>query len=333
MNSYQNSFFGSLTADAVSMPVHWYYDMSALDRDYPDLAIFTAPKNPHPDSILWRSSYTPRNSKADILHSQARYWGKRGIHYHQFLSDGENTLNFRLAIELYRMILEDGSYEPNAWLEVYKDRMLSPDWHSDTYVEEYHRAFFDRLASGVDPTECGIDDIHIGGLATVPALLAGLSLVEPADAERWSYLARQHVSLTHQNRHTLDAASALVRILVALADGSSLEETLENSAGSWFSLSKFKEWSEFEDRIVVGRVLSTACYLPASFTASLYLVWKYDRNFEVGVLANALCGGDNCHRGAVVGSILGILNPISRSLIKGLRSARSLIEQQEVTTD
>ena len=36
MMSYRNAFLGSLVADAVSMPVHWYYDVDALDRDYGD---------------------------------------------------------------------------------------------------------------------------------------------------------------------------------------------------------------------------------------------------------------------------------------------------------
>jgi ADP-ribosylglycohydrolase len=38
--------------------------------------------------------------------------------------------------------------------------------------------------------------------------------------------------------------------------------------------------------------------------ASLYLCWKYHHDAEAGILANAMVGGDNCHRGAVVGSLL-----------------------------
>ena len=36
--SLQNAFLGSLVADAVSMPVHWYYNREALDRDYGDFS-------------------------------------------------------------------------------------------------------------------------------------------------------------------------------------------------------------------------------------------------------------------------------------------------------
>ena len=30
------AYHGSLIADALCMPVHWYYNREALDRDYPD---------------------------------------------------------------------------------------------------------------------------------------------------------------------------------------------------------------------------------------------------------------------------------------------------------
>ena len=68
-----DAFLGSLIADAVAMPVHWYYDRQALARDYGTIDDYRAPKTPHPDSILWRSSYTPANEKGEILHEQAQY--------------------------------------------------------------------------------------------------------------------------------------------------------------------------------------------------------------------------------------------------------------------
>ena len=84
---------GMFIGDALAMPVHWYYDRHALLRDYGEVTGYLAPKNPHPDSILWRSTYTAVNDRADILHDQARFWGRPGVHYHQFLEAGENTLN------------------------------------------------------------------------------------------------------------------------------------------------------------------------------------------------------------------------------------------------
>ena len=70
-----SAFKGALVADALAMPVHWYYDRIALKRDYGRVDRFLSPRSPHPDSILHRSIYVPFSPEADILHDQARFWG------------------------------------------------------------------------------------------------------------------------------------------------------------------------------------------------------------------------------------------------------------------
>ena len=96
------------------MPVHWYYNRDSFDCDYGYFDDYLPPRNPHPDSILWRSSYHPIGPKADILHDQAQHWGKPGVHYHQHLRAGENTLNLKLSVELYRWIILRGEYDLDA---------------------------------------------------------------------------------------------------------------------------------------------------------------------------------------------------------------------------
>ena len=73
------------------------------------------------------------------------------------------------------------------------------------------------------------------------------------------------------------------------------------------------------DRKVVGETLSTACYLPESFTAALYFAWKYSDDFSLAVLANAKVGGDNCHRGVVVGSIVAMQTGIPEKWLRDLK--------------
>ena len=98
------------------MPVHWYYDRGAMDQDYPELNRYLPPRSHHPDSILWRSEYTPLNEKGEILHDQARFWGQRGIHYHQNLRAGENTVNFKLAQALHHQVSLGGRYDRVGWI-------------------------------------------------------------------------------------------------------------------------------------------------------------------------------------------------------------------------
>ena len=91
------ALMGMYIGAALAMPVHWYYNRKALGSDYGRVPGYRAPRNPHPGSILWRSSYHAPNPGGDILHDQARYWGRAGVHYHQFLRAGENTLNLKLC--------------------------------------------------------------------------------------------------------------------------------------------------------------------------------------------------------------------------------------------
>ncbi len=301
MTSQPDALFGALAADALAMPVHWYYDRAALERDYGKVSSYVAPKNPHPDSILWRSQYTPLNERGDILHEQAMYWGQRGVHYHQFLQAGENTLNFQLAARLYLQTRESGRYDPDAWLAFYVDFMLTPGRHHDTYVEEYHREFFTNYARGRKPRACGVADVHIGGLAPVPALFCALTGTSTDVAAA----VQEHVALTHKDPGVLRATDCFVRILDAVRGGEPLRAAILAHASDWISAAKVNAWSKEADQVVIGRRLSPACYIQDAFPAALYLAWKYADDFGAGICANAQVGGDSCHRGAVVGALLG----------------------------
>lgn len=310
-----HAYLGSLVADALAMPAHWYYDREALRRDYGVIDRYLAPQNPHPGSILWRSEYHALNERGDILRDQAVFWGQRGIHYHQFLEAGENTVNFRLATELHDQVRSHGDYDPERWAQRYIECMLTPGWHRDTYLEEYHRGFFTRYAQGKAVTKCGISDEHIGGLAQVPALLAAL----PEDAD-WRTATRDHLALTHCHSNVRRAADCLARLLKSITAGTPTRQAIAREAGDWFSSRKAERWATRADEEIIGGVLSPACYIDQAFPASLYLAWKYHDDFDAGIVANVMVGGDNCHRGAVVGSILAAANGIDKRWTAGLKA-------------
>ncbi|WP_367871594.1 ADP-ribosylglycohydrolase family protein [Luteolibacter sp. Populi] len=313
MTPYTAAYRGSLSADALSMPVHWYYDREALLREYGVVDHFIAPKNPHTGTFMDRTHYAALNEKGDILREQAEYYGMAGIHYHQFLQAGENTLNFQLAIELYDFVKERGGYDADAWLERYIARMLEPGWHRDTFVEEYHRNFFTNYAKGKPPRECGVSDKHIGGLAQVPALVAAL---EGTSLEELRAIVKEHVGLTHPHPEALRAADALVRLLVAVAGGKSIREAIGAEAGDWLAAEDIEAWiaAGEEDNHVVGQRFSAACYVEDAMPSSLFLAWKYADDFKAGLVANTMAGGDNCHRGAVVGGLLGASSGVPEEL-------------------
>jgi ADP-ribosylglycohydrolase len=300
-DSLHGMAWGSFIGDALAMPVHWYYDRAALHRDYGIVRDYVPPRNPHPGSILWRSEYTALNARGEILHDQAEYWGRRDIHYHQFLRAGENTLNLQLAKMLMESLVARGSYEPDGYLQRYTEFMLTPGQHRDTYVEECHRKFFTAYSRGIAPRKCAGSDIHIGGLAHVGILCAFLA----SDVKAARAAVREHITLTHRSDEVLAAGDALAQILCDTAAGGDLRTAIFQHGADWFSKRKAEQWSREPDEVVIGHRVSPACYIADAFPASLYLAWKYAGDFESGVIANANVGGDNCHRGAVVGALLG----------------------------
>jgi ADP-ribosyl-[dinitrogen reductase] hydrolase len=296
--------WGLFLGDALAMPVHWYYDRQALRRDYGEVRELVAPRGEHPGSILFRSHYEPLNEDADILHDQARFWGRPGVHYHQNLAAGENTLNLRLAQLLLQMLQEGRDYDPDEYLERMVAFMRDPSSHNDTYVEEWARAFFRRRASGVPLRQCGIEEKHIGGLAGPLVLL----LWYHGQPEQGLVAAAEHMELTHRGGSMQAALQAVAEVLKAVLAGQDLGLAIDrNPARGTNPLAggDFQRWAERDDLEVIGRILSPACYVEDSVPAVLHLARKYADRPEEGLVANTMVGGENCHRGMVLGALLG----------------------------
>jgi len=306
----EGALFGLFIGDALAMPAHWYYNTAALGRDYGTITDYLQPRNPHPDSILGRSVYTVSDPRYDILHEQARFWGQAGVHYHQFLKAGENTLNLKLCRLLLQSLREKKGYDPGDYLKRYIDFMTSADSHRDTYVEEYHRHFFNRLAEGRSPRNCGVQEKHIGGLVGLVPIIVYYRH-EPQTA---GTAARKHMALTHRGPRMERSADFLIETLLRVFQGEALQEVLAEGMKTQINPlfgHPFAKWLDLPDDVVVGRRLSTACYVEDAVPAVIYLAYKYAENPERGLVVNTNLGGDNAHRGAVLGALLGADNGLA----------------------
>ena len=299
---------GMFIADAMAMPVHWYYDTKALRRDYGKITDYQKPRNPHPDSILWRSSFPVKRGAVDILHDQRQYWGERGVHYHQFLQAGENTLNIKLARELLILMEQDGCYTPESWLSRMVSFLMSPESHNDTYIEEYLRHFFSAYADNNDLTGCGRrDEIHIGGYSLMLPLTIALS-EQPDYAMRVSL---EHLALTHGGPLMKTWGAIIVSTLLNVLKGDSMKDSIKAAAQESkidIDVALFEKLTEYPDTTVVTKHFSSACYVDYAVPATIFLALKYENSPEEGIIANTMCGGDNAGRGAVLGALLGAAN-------------------------
>jgi len=70
---------------------------------------------------------------------------------------------------------------------------------------------------------------------------------------------------------------------------------------------------------VVRHLFASACYPEHGLPLLLYLIIKHDFGVEESLLANANAGGDNVHRGMIMGLIAGASNDeLPDHLIEGL---------------
>ena len=258
------------------MPAHWYYDRAALERDYGRIADFTLPKSPHPDSILWRSNWDAPSPALDILGDQRPFWGVRGVHYHQNLQAGESTLTAKLAAEVWRSLEACEGFDAEDSLRRYIDLLTQPGRHRDTYLEECHRGFFTNLGHGRQAAQCAIEEKHIGGLT--PMLAVALFYADQPESGRSR--AHAQLALTHAGMKMRTAADAILTLLYQSLAGATLEEAILQECATQrnphFGF-PFTRWLRKADREVIGRHLSTACYVEDSVPAVIYLALKYLR--------------------------------------------------------
>lgn len=300
----RGALYGLCIGDALAMPVHWYYDRNALLRDYGQVKDFLPPRNPHPDSVLWRSSYQAINEKGEILHDQAKYYGKKNIHYHQFLKAGENTLNVKICRLLINSIMENGSYRSDDFLDRYIAFMTTPGNHEDTYIEECHRNFFTNYAKGLPPEKCGVEEKHIGGLVGIVPII----VFYQNQPEKAKSAALSHLALTHPGEKMKTSASLIIDLLLKVLTGTPLRTVIEDeilAQKNPLMGHPYMKLLDNPDEMIIGRRFSTACYVEDSVPAVIYLCLKYHDDPEKALIANTNLGGDNAGRGAVIGALMG----------------------------
>lgn len=334
----RGALWAMFIGDALSMPVHWYYDTRALDEEFGYIREYKAPSEVHPTSIMHCSSTGGGGRGGDggqvigkvILHDKAQYWGgrNRGIHYHRGMAAGENTLTSRCARVLLRCIADaDGVYDEDKFLKAYVDFMTTPGTHNDTYADSFHREFFLRYGQGLQPRECVGPEMHdtaqVGGLvmlipvtiSTTLSFIKGSGAITPeqkrAAKDSAVDAAIRQLRLTHNSRKLEKHAATYARMLSSVILGDDLRETVESEQESLGVSMAALHGRNLPDRQVAGRLFGIACYIEDALKVVSYLAFKYAKKPDEGLYANTMCGGENCQRGACVGALLGAANGVA----------------------
>ena len=317
-------------ADALAMPVHWYYRPYDIQLQFPDgITDFEAAPKYHPSSIMslhstnggGRRSKGSNNGKEIIgdviLKGKRDKWGVPNTHYHDGMPAGSNTLNAHCARAVTRALTTNSArYSQSAFFESYISLLTSdPPEHPDTYAESYHRAFFANLENGVPPNKCGSkthDTASIGGLVTLAPIViserfAGTSL------ETTKKICMEHLWLTHPDKALSQISDDYVSLLDALLFRNEQQKPhfLKELLSKQFTDLNFEQLetkARDGDEAIVGQLFSKACYISDSWPSVLYLAYRYNVDILGGLISNTNLGGDNVHRGSILGILLGIAN-------------------------
>lgn len=330
-----NLFIG----DALAMPVHWYYNPGDILRAFPPYGIrrMEAAPEQHPSSImrLHSTSKGGRGAQAAstgpevvgdvILKGKRAYWGQANGHYHHGLPAGENTLNAWWARRLLTFLTERGDYDLHAWADDYVAFMTAdPPMHPDTYAESCHRGFFANVVAGRDLLDCGAathDTPSMGALVTVAPL--ALALLPDRSLGAVQQVCREHVRLTHPDEGLLQVVDAYVALMARLVnrpaesadtDAKGAESSKADITDAFVEAAAAVPGTRLlpllakraGDAAIVGGKYSLACYINDSWPSVCYLAAKYYSDPEKAMLINTNLGGENAHRGAVLGTLVGL---------------------------
>ena len=341
------ALWGMFIADALAMPVHWFYGGGDQIRKKFGGPI-TGYQQPlqragdFPESIMALSSTggAGRGGTGDgdiigtiINHGKKDLWTRgSGHHYHCTLQKGETTLEGEMARLTMRSMSSGGGFDFLDRLQLeYVDFMTSPGSHNDAYASSYHRMFFQNRARGKPLHEC--PSVPVPGL-------------QPRTGTRWGLLSLcSLLPLTtpwlesnggKNDGHNVDAIDGLVMPAVVLLGGATTSETqareaaqksvrvtrsskpVEAYVGELSTLLRaiLRGESAPEVATAVARragmrldpsmaVPVVACYVDQNWASLLLLLIKHGDDLPRCLLANANAGGENVHRGLVLGAIVG----------------------------
>ncbi|KAM9334237.1 uncharacterized protein ABDE67_021968 [Symphorus nematophorus] len=254
-------------ADSMSMPVHWYYDIEDIRRDFGGwISGFNSPRERHPSSILslsntagsGRTAWSSGAKRPDvvgnvILHDKLNLWkSSRGsVHYHQGLQSGDSTLNVLCALRAARALVcgrfTDVS-QPDARAAVLSDYVLfltAPGSHHDTYAESFHRSFFADWQDGRPTSPRQVltfaekrsrlklsspyADSQLDAIGCLPMILPFILLSASANEEQAVSAAVEFVKLTHPHPKVPEYVSIYGRALHAVLGGASVRQQAEHA--------------------------------------------------------------------------------------------------------
>jgi ADP-ribosylglycohydrolase len=259
----KNALWGAFIADAMAMPVHWYYQRKYIKEGFDGgIKKYEDAPHPHPESFMVGMSYHPNIAKAkelgrpfDIVHKHIRFYDtnyndldiklsvhagehknampekSERYHYHHGLKAGENTLGANLIRVLMRSIIKEGKYKQEVFMEDFIHYLTTPGLNKDPYTEVYIRAWLENFSNGVPPHACAQEQRNVWSIASNGGIIRPLVLALTSKSTFQALgVALQHQQITHRSDNVSSALCVLVPLLRQLLEKQEPTSTLKKFA-------------------------------------------------------------------------------------------------------
>lgn len=328
----------------------------------------------HEHARFYNTSYNHLAIKTDLHggeHANLMPRLNERYHYHHGLKAGENTLGANLIRVLMRGIINNGGeYSQDVFLKDFIAYMTSEGTNKDPYLEIYIRDWFENYTNGMPPELCASSQRQKWSISSHGGIIRPLVLsLLSKNAYEGLGFALTHQQLTHRSEGISSALALLVPMVKDLfttdepadtlnhyakklplikVDGETLTKAYHDANGP-ANIEKEKMWKlhtgfsdEFlsdilqdaTDENIIGKRFATACYPEHGVPLILYFLYKNNFDFTHSLLDNANAGGDNVHRGMILGLLAGVTcNEIPESFKKGLVAYDALKKEIEAFAD
>ena len=192
-NKKYGLLFGSYCADALSLGVHWIYDVNELAQKHGRITHYAAPG---------ADSYHPQKQAGDQGHV-----GDQSLRLLQFLTKEK---------------IWDASSFMDDWLAMWAD-------YND-YIDGATKSTLENVKNQSDKTQGGSDSVEIAGPARIAPLIVYLTNSSEEEVVRASV---EQTVLTHRSQEAEESATFLAKAGYRLMHGASLLDTLNETAPEW----------------------------------------------------------------------------------------------------
>ncbi len=192
-NKQSGLLFGSYSADALSLGVHWIYDTNELAQKHGRVSEYKAPG---------ADSYHPHKQAGDQGHV------------------GDQSLC------LLQFLLREKKWSPsgfmNDWLGMW------PEYND--YIDGATKSTLANLQNQANNTQVGSDSVEIAGPARIAPLVCHLANSTEEEVVRASI---EQTILTHRSPEAEESATFFAKAGYRLMHGANLVDTLNETAPAW----------------------------------------------------------------------------------------------------